>query len=209
LEQAARKGELSLVKRHVEAQLEGVQSLYLTLMTAISHGYLEIVKYLINNSANIYTLEKYLFDKGIVIHITDDALRAAVENGHIELAKFLITKGANINEQTVEQAVAKGNFDMTKLLIEKGISSKILTRILGIAVDKNKLDMVKCLVESGADIYSVQKELLFLAIDSDYLNIVKYLIGLGVKPNLLKQAIQLAAYHNNKDIITYLSNLKR
>jgi ankyrin repeat protein len=54
------------------------------LIKAAKQGNLEVIKFLIENGANI--------------NIYDDlAFRVAAKNGHFEIIKFLVEKGANIH----------------------------------------------------------------------------------------------------------------
>ena len=83
-------------------------------MTFICEGRLEIIKYLVDNGADIHANDeydlrraaangrlevvKYLVDNGADIHANDDgALRWAAENGRLEVVKYLIDNGADIH----------------------------------------------------------------------------------------------------------------
>ena len=50
----------------------------------VENGHLEVVKYLVENKANIHAKNDY-------------ALRLASGNGHLEVVKYLVENGANIH----------------------------------------------------------------------------------------------------------------
>ena len=64
-----------------------------------NQGYLEIIKLLIQNNANIHARD-------------DESLRYASFSGHLEVVKFLIQNGADIhaiNDDALRGASQKGN----------------------------------------------------------------------------------------------------
>ena len=61
----------------------------IALRWASKNGHLEVVKYLVENKANIHAQN-------------DEALRLASENGHLEVVKYLVENKANIHAQNDE-----------------------------------------------------------------------------------------------------------
>ena len=85
------------------------------LREACSSGYINIVKYLIQNGSNLQNeknnpltyacrdgcleIVKYLVDKGVNIHFNNDiALKYAFHNDHSKIVKYLVSKGADIKK---------------------------------------------------------------------------------------------------------------
>lgn len=81
---------------------------------AIISNNLDIVKYLVENGANINASE---------IWFTTHPLRWASYKGHLDVVKYLIEKGANIhakNEFSLIHAYTNNHFDVIKYLIDHG-----------------------------------------------------------------------------------------
>lgn len=114
LNELARAGTLSGVKyvtkyflKHQNISLDK----NLLLNIAVINGHLDIVKYLIENGANVN-------NPGVI-----PTLSYASNHGHLNIVKYLIENGANIhvnNEQALFFAAGKGNLDVVKYLIENG-----------------------------------------------------------------------------------------
>ena len=82
----------------------------LALKAASLRGHLEIVKYLVENGADIHA-EK------------DVALRSASFKGHLDIVKFLVENGADIharNYDALRKASQLGHLDIVKYLVENG-----------------------------------------------------------------------------------------
>ena len=116
------------------------------LLFAVSNGYLEIVKYLVN--------------RGMDITITDNiAVRWAAEHGHLDIVKYLIAQGADIHardEEPLRWAAARGHLETVKYLVEQGAdihAQKDKALRYAVYYDGN-LEVIKYLVESGADIHA-------------------------------------------------------
>jgi len=106
------------------------------LRWAAIYGSLEIVKFLIENGANIHVwndwtlrwaarnghleIVKYLVEKGANIHVMDErALHWAAENGHLEIVKYLVENGADIhagNDYALCWAAERGHLKVVKYL---------------------------------------------------------------------------------------------
>ena len=83
------------------------------LKDAASAGNLKMVKYLIENGADIH------------FH-NDEAFRMACYDGHLEVVKYLVNKGgADVNVKdgyALRWAACKGHFEIVKFLIAHGAS---------------------------------------------------------------------------------------
>jgi len=82
------------------------------LLEAISLGYLDMVKYALENGADIH------FDN-------DEPLREAVKTGNLEIVKYLVEKGADIQgygdyNSFVEIAYRKGYMNIVDYLVSQG-----------------------------------------------------------------------------------------
>jgi len=103
-----------------------------SLIEASENGHLEIVKYLLENGADVnqqveiegsgYEYE----DEEESIAYSYTALMDASENGHLEVVKYLIQNGADVNTKdfkgctALAQASDKGHIEIVKLLIKNG-----------------------------------------------------------------------------------------
>jgi len=115
-------------------------NLNLDLIKFSNRGKLEIVKYLVENGANIHAkndqalrnasyygdleIVKYLVKNGADIHVrNDEALRNACYKGQLEVVKYLVKNGADIhvrNDQALRWASYYGYFEIVKYLVENG-----------------------------------------------------------------------------------------
>jgi len=106
------------------------------LTLATDKGQLEIVKFLVEKSAdgNFQYYEQYhkieYYDSGYT------ALMKASRGGHLETVKYLVEKGANIN------ATHEKSGDTALML----------------ATDKGHLEIVKYLIDNGADINTTDND---------------------------------------------------
>ena len=139
------------------------------LRWASRYGYLGIVKYLVENGANIHAendhallwasangqleVVKYLVNNGANIHADNDfALRWASKYGHLEVVKFLVQNGADIHDED-DEALRWTSF-------------------------YGYLEIVKFLVQNGADIHAEDDWALRMATKYGHLEVVNYLKSL-------------------------------
>ena len=108
---------------------------YILLKSACEEGHLDVVKYLVQNGANIRANDDWVLNIAsehghleIVKYLVDGvfegadvlsrqclALREAVENGHSDIVKFLIEKGADVHiweDMPLKWASERGNLDL-------------------------------------------------------------------------------------------------
>jgi hypothetical protein len=145
------------------------------LIYASEHGSVELVKYALEQGADIHTFDddalrvtsynghlevvKYLVEHGADIHtFDDDALRVTSYNGHLEVVKYLVEQGANIhaeNDWALRYASEYGHYEIVKYLVEKGANIHAKNDYaLRWASRNGHLEVVKYLVEQGADIHA-------------------------------------------------------
>jgi hypothetical protein len=80
------------------------------LRAACERGYLELVKYLVENGADINALE-------------GNPLRKACENNHLPVVQYLIASGADIHARqdlALREAAKRNYFDIVKFLLSSG-----------------------------------------------------------------------------------------
>ena len=106
------------------------------LTFASQEGHIDIVKYLVENGADIHArndwalimasenghldIVKYLVNEGADIHVRKDwALRIASEKGHLDIVKYLVNEGADIHARddwALRVASRKGHVEVVKFL---------------------------------------------------------------------------------------------
>lgn len=173
-----------------------------SLIIASSGGHLDVVKYLVNNGADVNAATTGEMGG-------NTALMEASTKGYLDIIKFLVDEGADINAVTTFQgttalmfASAMGHLDVVKYLVEKGADMSAVTNEEGttalmFASDRGHLDIVKFLIEKGADINAVANfeggTPLMIALIKGRSNIVKFLVENGVDVN----AVTINAIINN------------
>ena len=168
----------------------------LALEQAARRGNFEIVKWLVENGANVH------YDK-------DSALIGASEQGHLDIAKFLLENGADINAQSGDalgRASKNGHLEMVKLLVGSGADIHAYDDYaLRMAAGKGHLPVVKYLVEHGADVNVMGGEPLIQAAYNRKLSVLKYLVRQGADPHAKKDtALKLAEKNAHTEISEYL-----
>ena len=159
----------------------------MNLEEAAEAGDLERVKYLVENGADIYTVDY-------------NALSSASRYGHLEVVKYLVEKGADIHadiEAALVLASRYGHLDIVKYLVEKGANIHAGNDWALIWSSRfGHLEVVKFLVEHAANIHANDDEALIFASRYGHLDVVKYLIENGadwtklhkdVLPELIKE----------------------
>lgn len=121
-------------------------------------GYLDIVKLLVENGADVNF-------KG---YRDFTPIRVAARNGHLEIVQYLAHHGAEIDIKAMdgatplEHAASKGHFEIVKFLIENGanVNNKDIDGdfSLGEAAKLGYLDIIQLLIENGADLNLKNKE---------------------------------------------------
>ena len=114
-------------------KISGAGASYTPLFTAVTHGYIDIVKFLLGKGADVNAKNTYASDKGLFCSAT--ALDYAYANENRDMAKILLgQQGINVNSEFISQqgnnivnqisplfwAVIYSFEDDIKLLLEKG-----------------------------------------------------------------------------------------
>jgi len=151
LHEPAGRGDLGAVRKVIEKggnidkkDIAGQTA----LMYAAESGSMEVVKYLVENGANVNAVSG---DAG-----RGTPLIYAAAANKLEVVKYLLENGADINSTTPYQhetallwAVAMGHAEVVKLLVEKGADQKITNRdgenVMDVAKKLNKEDIVQLL----------------------------------------------------------------
>jgi hypothetical protein len=178
------KNHYHLLKRYVK-----IQDL---LHEASEKGELDIVKYAVQNGADIHKSSDFPF-------------RIAARKGHFEVAKYLLSLGSDVNAdhgEAIRYASLNGYLDFVKYLVEHGANiHAVEDQPLQWAAFNGYLDVVKYLAEHGANLRSGNDRALIWVIKNNHLDIVKYLIEHGSQhPNAIKKAIE----YGRKEIEKYL-----
>ena len=88
-----------------------------TMLHAAAHrGHLEVVNFLIDNGANISTVNG--------VHLT--ALQIAAEKGHAEVVKTLYEAGAVPDQTALHHAAANNKLEVVKYLLQIGVTDKCM-----------------------------------------------------------------------------------
>jgi len=118
---------------------------------AIKYGTIELIKFLLENGANVNAKNKDSYD--------DTPLHTAVSRDDIEIIKILLEHGADVNAASTDQStplLLSNNGEVIKLLIEQGayINAKnyLGNTRLHIASVNGQIEIVKILIENGADV---------------------------------------------------------
>ena len=137
------------------------------LIKASQNGYLEVVKYLVEQGANVSTNNDY-------------SLRMASRYGHLEVVKYLVDQGANVharNDDALRWASRYGHLKIVKCLVEQG-ASIYNEHDLILAIINEHLEVVKYLVEQGTNIHAQNDRALRFARKNGHLEIINYLESL-------------------------------
>ena len=121
---------------------------------ASQFGNLEIVKYLVENAADVNTKGAYC---------DGTALQYASINGHLEVVKYLVENGAEVNaqeeddddEKALLSASCRENFKIVKHLVETVVNAKEKKygkTALIYASREGHLEIAKYLLQNGADV---------------------------------------------------------
>jgi hypothetical protein len=118
-----------------------------TLQRAIEDGYLDTVKYLVENGADIRNVDSW-------------SLGFAIRHGHLDTVKYLVENGADIRDidYWLEGAAAGGHFDTVKYLVENGVDIRDIGRqLMLLASRQGRPDIMDLLQQHGAKKYRFLK----------------------------------------------------
>ncbi|MEM0459829.1 MAG: ankyrin repeat domain-containing protein [Thermofilaceae archaeon] len=217
LHEAARKGDLQLVKKLV---VKGADvnakdlSGWTPLHYAAKEGHLEIVQFLV--------------EKGASVNAEDISgwtpLHEAAYCGHLEIARFLAMRGANVNAREnidkatpLHYAAREGHLEVARLLIEKGANVNAIDKKgrtpLHYAVKMGHLEVARLLIEKGANVNARNNNSetpLHIATHLGYLEIVQLLLKAGADPTLQdskgRTPLDLAKEKGHVDVVQLLED---
>jgi ankyrin repeat protein len=186
---AAREGNLKEVKRQLAWGVNVNKSNFFTrdtpLIEAAANGYLDVVKLLIKNGADVNLKGEAWYGP----------LHAAAAKGHIEVVKILLENGADVNifhqNKPLHNAAMNGHVEVARILLAHGadINAKGTDEAapLHTAVSNNRLAMLKWLLSEGANVnpraaYGCTP--LHFAAFGNNVEIGKILLGHGADPTL-------------------------
>eukprot|EP00833_Pecoramyces_ruminatium_P005883 jgi/Orpsp1_1/1179915/evm.model.c7180000071330.1 len=165
------------------------------LFKAVRVNRIEIVKYIIENGANLHgSLNR------------NNALNISINIGNIEMTKTLIDYGFNVNKKyifTVENSlfysIVLVKIEYVKFLVENGIDINVRQKgntALTLASKIGNIEIVKCLIEKGIYMYAKDKkgnDAIMNALIFNHPDIVKYLL-FNEENNFLKNNNQCIEY---------------
>ena len=134
---ACREGDLSLL---IYGFSDASAEIY--LYEAVSHGHLNIVKYLVerglgkinwrilefletvSSKGHVDILKYFVEDLKLVFHqIEEVVLRKASAAGHLDIVKYVVEKGSDVNIRQgspLRSAALEGHYEVVKYLVENG-----------------------------------------------------------------------------------------
>ena len=172
-----------------------------TLVFGVTHGNIIIVKWCLENGADIY-------------YNNDMAIKYAVERGDVKIIKFLINQGSDIHyddDKALEIACSHYYLDLIKFLIENGavITRTCSIEVLIYASRNGRADIVQILLAAGMN---TNYDALIYASQNGHLEVVQTLLKY-INPEFsnnacFKQARILALRNGHTDIVRVLSEFK-
>ena len=153
------------------------------LIIAVGNSYLETAKILIENGADVNSVD---FEGW-------SALSYAVNNGDIEIAKLLLTNKAKIKDElllAIKSPIVESRIDMMKLLIDNGANINYTDENeftpLNIAIETGDMELTKFLITNGANVNSLMQDgvsLIVYAISQNNMDLLQILIENGANVN--------------------------
>ncbi|KAF7971912.1 hypothetical protein HWV62_19483 [Athelia sp. TMB] len=157
------------------------------LLVASSEGHLEVVKLLLDNSADPNTRDERI----------GTALQVASSKGHLAVAKLLLEMGADANIRAGEYGTAlhaassEGHLEVARLLLGKAAEVNIQGGPYGTALQtasaKDNREVAKFLLENGANANAeagTSGTALYIASSQGYLELCKLLLDNGADTNI-------------------------
>lgn len=166
------------------------------LIYAACNDSFDVAKLLIESGADVNVATNSIFHR--------TAFWFATINNSVKVAKLLIESGADIYYD-IDEIIKTNSIDIVKLLIT---TRKWMPSFSTDCIGKDSLDMIKLLNNSGFT--SKNKSILLFAAKKNYVDIVKYLIDLGVDVNTTTTyqttLLMEAAINNAVDVAKFLIN---
>ena len=163
---------------------------------AVENGYLDVVKYLHKQGADIMAYDNL-------------AVRLAIEKGHLEVVKYLHKNGADIKTMadkiSIRNAIRNGHLETVKYLYENGAITKYDNDAVICAAENGHLEVVEYLHKQGADIMVYDNLAVKLAAENGYLEVVEYLHKNGADITAQNNAaVRWASEGGHLEVVRYL-----
>jgi hypothetical protein len=184
--------------------VSGINNLeVLKYLSKLYHFDAEDYTKILSNNIDSLEIVKYLVENGADINYNDrESLRSAIYNDNFEIVKFLVEKGADVNANRVlELAAENGNYEIVKFLVENGAAKEAKNDALLKGI--RSFEMVKYLVENGAD--NINLALIEASGQRKGYETVKYLVEKGADIHYENDsALNSAIYSRDVKTIKYL-----
>ena len=188
---------LAVVKYLVENGADIYNKDY-ALQEACSNGHLEVVKYLVEQNT-----KKSKRCEGF-------SLVSAAKNNHLDVVKYLLEKGVDIhtdNNDALRKASKNNHLEMVKYLVEKGAYIHPNNGALESASKNGHLEVVKYLAENGANIYTNFGALAYACFNG-HLEVVKYLVENGADiSNIDEHELNIVSLSGHLEVVKYIQSL--
>lgn len=180
----------TLAPRFARAKLDALPLRYTpeTFVEKAGQGNLEVVKLFLKAGMNPDIHEPLLRNE----LSGRTALAVAAGNGHIKIVEALLNSNANVNERdeyfgvtALSWAVSEGHLDIVRLLLRAGADDKAKNEAVGSAFGGGHMEALHVLWANGAklDLAMAQKAFSDVASSGNNVDILKYLLSLGVDVN--------------------------
>lgn len=228
---AATEDDLSFIQKSKEEGLDIHMDDYAAFRKAAERGSIEVVKYLLDNGADIHIYQdvalidaatsirrsletvKYLVENGANIHANSDlALRRAMNCKYFDVVKYLLENGADVHclhDWILKHSAARGYYDFAKYLIDNfyDITKDDNTdygEVLENAAMNGNTDIVRLLVEKGVSPKSFDGALVEASMYG-CLQVVKYLTSKGANLHARNdEALKVAKKEGHGEIEIFL-----
>jgi ankyrin repeat protein len=183
-------------------------SSFLLRHDAASPGFMELLRYLIDEGADLnsrgeaspLTLAvrngqtanvQVLLQAGAdVHHDKDQAFRSSIERGARRITELLLNYGAYINANNnfaVRHVIRQGDLEYAEFLRTRGANLRALKdEAFREAAANGNLPAVEYLISHGADVHARQDEAIRKAAENNHLHVVTYLMAHGADDKVLR-----------------------
>lgn len=233
LKQAVENGDLAAVKTLIGEGANPLYQEGDAIRTMAIHGYVDILNYYVQDLVNAghsaimgyleeavitaviygqYSVVEYLIGDGhvaISLPSIEDALYRAAEYGHMNIIEYLRSHGSTHLEDVDDgalliTAVDNGHLDLVAYLLNY-IDVNVQDGLALLqAASIGDLPIVELLVSKGANLSLTGEASLIQAAGGGHLEVVVYLVGLGVTST--EAAIVAAANAGHQDVVNYLTD---
>ncbi len=212
--EAVEKGDLKKIKLLTELKYAYIETKNIqqqtALYTAVKKNHFSVVKYLVEQGANINAREK---DGWSILH-------RAVETNKLSIVQYLVENGADLHARTnynKETPLEMAKNDKKDQEIIAYLENAVLqlqvqrdNRLLENA-EKGNLEKVKQLLNEGANIHAknnAQQTALYVAVRGNQFSVMNYLVEQGANINAREKdgwsILHRAVATNNLAIVEYL-----